>query len=222
MKRAGYREIGEFSSWTKLLRTEQKLRGRLRSRWASRLVAPLLDKALEWTSIEWRTRLPAQVVAQAVAQFDDRFDALWLRTVGRFDVTGERTESYLSWRFTQCPDLNYQVFTLADRVTHDLLGYVVWYADAGAVSISDLLAVDEPTTALLLAEFSRSVRREGVSAIRLGCFASPNFYRLLHAAGFHRRQNRHAVLCRLGGAVREQTRTGVNWFLTMADSDTDV
>lgn len=222
MKRAGYREIGEFSSWTKLLRTEQKLRDKLRLSLASRLVAPLLDKILGWSSAEWRTRLPANVVARDVSRFDDRFDALWLRTLDRFDVIGERTESYLNWRFTQCPDLNYQIFTLADRVTNELLGYVVWYVDEGGVSISDLLAVDAPTTLLLFAAFSRRTRRTEASAIRLDCFGSTSFYRLLQSAGFHRRQNRHPVLCRFGGEVREQTRSGANWFLTMADSDTDV
>ena len=222
MKRAGYREIGEFSSWTKLLRTERLLRGKLRSSLASRLVAPLLDNALQLSSVEWRTRLPADVIACDVSCFDGRFDALWLRTIERFDVIGERTESYLNWRFTQCPDLNYQIFTLASRVTNELLGYVVWYADDGAVSISDLLAVDDHTTTLLLAEFSRRTRRDGASAIRLDCFGAAGFYRLLKSAGFYRRKNRHPVLCRFGGEVREQTRTGTNWFLTMADSDTDV
>ncbi len=222
MKRAGYREIGEFSSWTKLLRTEPTLRGKLRSPLASRLCAPLLDKALQWSSAEWRTRLPANAVAQDVSRFDGRFDALWLRAIARFDVIGERTENYLSWRFTQCPDLNYQIFTLASRVTNELLGYVVWYADEGAVSISDLLAVDDRSTSLLLAEFSRRTRRDGMAAIRLDCFGSTRFYRLLKLAGFHRRQNRHPVLCRFGGEVREQTQAGTNWFLTMADSDTDV
>ncbi len=222
MKRAGYREIGEFSAWTKLLRTEPTLRSKLRSSLASRLCAPLLDKALQWSSAEWRTRLPANVVAKDESRFDDRFDALWLRTAEQFDVIGERTESYLSWRFTQCPDLNYQIFTLADRVTNELLGYVVWYADEGGVSISDLLAVDDRSTSLLLADFTRRARRDGMAAIRLDCYGSTRFYRLLQLAGFHRRQNRHPVLCRFGGEVREQTQAGTNWFLTMADSDTDV
>ena len=222
MKRAGYREIGEFSAWTKLLSIEQLLRGKLRPRWAARLVAPVINQGLAWAGSEWRTRLPKNIVVQSVVSFDHRFDTLWQRVTNRFDVIGERTEGFLNWRFTQCPDLNYQVFTLNDRATQELLGYVVWYVDEGAFSISDLLAVDEPTTALLLAEFSRHARRMKASAIRFGCFASADFYQQLSRAGFHRRQNRHAVLCRFGREVQEQTRTGTNWFLTMADSDTDV
>jgi len=222
MKRAGYREVGEFSCWTKLLSTEQKLHSVLRSRWASQLMAPLTDKALQLTSIEWRTRLPRQIIAETLPRFDSRFDGLWSRVADRFDVIGERTEDYLNWRFTNCPDLAYEIFTLAERATGELLGYVVWYADEGAVSISDLLAIDEPTTTLLLTAFSRSVRRTNASAIRFGCLGSPEFYRLLQRAGFHRRQNRHPVLGRLSGAAEAANCQEANWYLTMADSDTDV
>ena len=222
MKRAGYRELGEFSCWTKLLSSEQKLQGVLRSRWASRLLAPLTDKTLQLLSSEWRTRAPRDVVAEPLSHFDSRFDRLWSHASRRFDVIGERTEDYLGWRFTNCPDLDYEIFTLAERATGELLGYVVWYADEGAISISDLLAIDEPTTSLLLAEFSRFARRTRSSAIRFGCFGSPEFYRRLQRAGFQRRQNRHPVLGRLREAAEAATFQGTNWYLTMADSDTDV
>ncbi len=222
MKRAGYRELGEFSCWTKPLCTEQKLHGVLRSRWVSRWMAPLADKALQLMSAEWSTRAPRDVVAEPVSRFDSRFDRLWHRAACQFDVIGERTEEYLSWRFTSCPDLDYEIFTLAKRETGELLGYVVWYADEGAISISDLLAIDGRTTLLLLAEFSRLARRSPSSAIRFGCFGSPEFYRLLQQAGFHRRQNRHSVLSRWSGTAEATTREGANWYLTMADSDTDV
>ena len=226
MKRAGYREMGEFSCWTKLLSSEQKLQGVLRSRWASRLLAPLTDKTLHLMSSEWRIRAPRDVVAEPLSHFDSRFDRLWHRAACQFDVIGERTADYLNWRFTSCPDLDYEIFTLAERATGELLGYVVWYADEGAISISDLLAIDEPTTSLLLAEFSRCARRSRSSAIRFGCFGSPEFYRQLQLAGFQRRQNRHPVLGRLGAATEAATEAatcqGARWYLTLADSDTDV
>ena len=222
MKRAGYRELGEFSCWTKLLNSEQKLLGVLRSKWASRLLAPLTDTALQLMSSEWRVRTPRDVVAESLPHFDNRFDRLWTRASGRFDVIGERTEDYLSWRFANCPDLDYRIFALSERATGELLGYVVWYADEGATSVSDLLALDEPTTSLLLAEFSRFARHTRSSAIRFGCFGSPEFYRRLQLAGFQRRQNRHPVLGRWGGESGLATRADANWYLTLADSDTDV
>ena len=222
MKRAGYRELGEFSCWTKLLSSKQKLSSILRSRWASQLIAPLADKALLLMSTEWRTRPPQQVVSESLSRFDSRFDQLWLRASNLFDVIGERTEDYLNWRFTDCPDLDYRIFALVGRETSELLGYVVWYADEGAVSISDLLAVDQPTLSLLLAEFSRFARRTNISAVRFSCFGSPAFYGLLQRSGFHRRQNRHPVLCRVEGELKTAVHEDTSWFLTMADSDTDV
>jgi hypothetical protein len=105
------------------------------------------------------------------------------------------------------------------------VAYLVWYPDEGAASISDLLAVDASGTLGLLAAFSNLIRRQRLSAIRFDCFAPADFYCLLRQAGFHRRQNRHPVLCRHRkptGAAPIQPEPGQNWFLTMADSDTDV
>jgi hypothetical protein len=220
MKRAGFRELGEFSSWTKLLDCEQKLRGKLRSPVLARILAPAVNMSFRVLSSDWRARQPAGIVASTAARFDERFDRLSSRAANRFDVIGERSANFLNWRFCDSPDLKYQIFTLVDEQTRELAGYVVWYFDLGAVSISDMLAIDEPTTMSLLAGFSRMVRQTRSSAIRFDCFAPPDFYRLLGRAGFHRRQNRHPVLYRRSGP--DDSPLGTNWYLTMADSDTDV
>ncbi len=211
LKRCGYRQIGTVSNWTKLLRSEFKLRDLLRSPLAAKLAAPFVDAAMRWKSPSGR-RLPTDVVAESPTEFDQRFDKLWQRSSRRFGVIGERTADFLRWRFTKCPDLEYEIFTLTRR--GELLGYVVWYRDEDSVCISDLLA-DESSTELLLSEFTRLARQRRASAIRMSCFGPPEFYRQLQQAGFSRRQDSTAVL------VRTSVATG-EWYLTMADHDTDV
>lgn len=211
LKRSGYRQIGQVSNWTKLLQTESKLRDVLRSELAAKLAAPLVDAALHWKSSS-RQRLPADVVAESVTEFDERFDKLWQRAIPRFGVIGERTSDYLTWRFSRCSDLKYEIFTLAKRGA--LLGYVVWYRAGESMCIADILA-DADSTELLLSEFTRLARRRRADAIRISCFGPPEFYRQLQAAGFSRRQDSTAVLVRT-------TATANNWYLTMADHDTDV
>ena len=211
LKRCGYRQIGAVSNWTKLLRSEFKLRDVLRSQFAAKLAAPFVDAAMRWKSSSG-SRLPADVVAESPTEFDQRFDKLWQRASRRRGVIGERTADFLRWRFSKCPDLEYEIFTLSRR--GELLGYVVSYRDEDSVCISDLLA-DEGSTELLLSEFTRLARRRQASAIRMSCFAPPEFYRQLQSAGFSRRQDSTAVL------VRTSAELGV-WYLTMADHDTDV
>lgn len=211
LKRCGYRQIGKISNWTKLLRSETKLRDVLRSSLAAKLVAPLVDAALRWKSSDSH-RLPTDVVAESPTEFDERFDKLWRRVAKRFDVLGERTADYLTWRFSRCPDIKYEIFALTKR--GELLGYVVWYRAGESIGIADLL-VDDESSELLLSEFTRLARRRRADAIRVSCFGPPEFYRQLEAAGFSRRQDSTAVLVRMPAAAD-------HWYLTMADHDTDV
>lgn len=211
LKRCGYRQIGAISNWTKLLRSEFKLRDVLRSGLAAKLAAPFVDVALRWKSSDGR-RLPADVAVESPAEFDARFDKLWQRASRRFGVIGERTADFLTWRFSACPDLNYETFALSRR--GELLGYVVWYQAQESICIADCLA-DNDSTELLLSEFTRLARRRQASAIRMSCFGPPELYQQLQSAGFSRRQDSTAVL------VRASAATG-DWYLTMADHDTDV
>ncbi|MFM9961591.1 MAG: hypothetical protein ACKV2Q_10230 [Planctomycetaceae bacterium] len=215
LKRCGYRQIGEVSNWTKLLRSEAKLRSVLRSPLAAKLAGPLVDLVLRWKSSENGRRLPRQVVVETPATFDERFNRLWRTAAQQFGVLGERSADYLRWRFTKCPELKYECFALTGRGSGELLGYIVWHRSDESICIADLLAVDDTATELLLAEFIRQARRLRADAIRMSCFAAPRFYAQLEEAGFSRRQDSYPVLVRMPEAASD-------WYLTMADHDTDV
>ncbi len=222
MKFARYRPIGAMSHWTKLLRSEYKLRAHLRFDWAARLAALFVDVGLRLFDPARHKSLPTYVTSDVRSAFDERFDRLWLRARDRFAVIGERTAEFLTWRFLKCPEVRYQIFTLVDTRSHELLGYVVWTEETEAVSVADLLAADGATTPLLLAEFSRMIRRTGAAAIRLGCFAPAEFHQALQAAGFSRRADgQHVLVKRLGdqNSVTANAESGDNWYLTMADHD---
>lgn len=215
LKRCGYRQIGEISNWTKLLRSENKLRSVLRFALAAKVAAPLVDAALRWRSSERARRLPQQVVVETPTTFDERFNRLWRTAAQRFGVLGERSADYLRWRFTKCPELKYECFALTGRGSGELLGYIVWHRSGESMCIADLLAVDDSATELLLAEFTRQARRLKADAIRMSCFAAPGFYSLLESAGFSRRQDSYPVLVRMPEVAGD-------FYMTMADHDTDV
>ncbi len=215
LKRCGYRQLGEMSNWTMMLRSEIKLRGVLRSSLAAKLAAPLVDAGLRWKSPDKNWRLPQQVVSETPTTFDERFNRLWQTAAQRFGVLGERSANYLKWRFSKCPELKYECFALKGRSCGELLGYVVWYRSDESICIADLLAVDDSATELLLAEFTRKARRLRADAIRMACFAMPKFYAQLEAIGFSRRKDSYPVLVRT-------PETASDWYLTMADHDTDV
>lgn len=215
LKRCGYRQVGVVSNWTKLLRSETKLRGVLRSSLAAKVAAPVADFVLRWKSSSAEPRLPTDITARNGVAFDARFDRLWERISQRGGVIGERSADYLRWRFTKCPEVKYECFTLSRRGNDELLGYVVWYRSDESICIADLLAVDADTTHLLFAEFTRHARRQKADAIRMSCFAPAAFYSQLETTGFSRRQDSYPVLVRMPEFTGDIT-------LTMADHDTDV
>lgn len=215
LKRCGYRQLGNVSNWTKLLRSEVKLRSVLKSPLAAKLSAPIVDFAMRWKSNGPAQGLSQQFDVETPAMFDARFDRLWLRAAEGYGVIGERSADYLKWRFTKCPELRYACFALARRGGGELLGYVIWYRSGESVCIADLLAVDHASTALLLAEFTRHARRLRADAIRLACFGPLRLYSQLQAAGFSRRQDSYPVLVRMPEVAGDI-------LLTMADHDTDV
>jgi hypothetical protein len=220
LQRVGYSVIGEMTSWTLLLRSEFKLREKLRSGMLAKLAAPLVDTAMWLRSPVNRHRLPPSVAVETGKTFDDRFDRLWNRAVRRFDVIGVRSTSFLTWRFTRCHEVEYQTFALIKQRDRELLGYLVWYRDHNCFVISDLLTADENSTVWLLAEFTRHARAAGVDAIRFSCLASHSFNRQLSAVGFSRRAGARPVLVR--PSAHRPMSSDHSWYLTTADRDTDL
>lgn len=219
MKRAGYQQLGEFSSWTRVLDVRPQLTRRLRSRVAATVATPLVNAALRMRDL-FRAGLPAGLEFETPTTFDTRFDRLSVRAAAHYDVMGERAAEFLKWRFDDCPDVDYRIFALVHRQDRELAGYLVWYSDPDGVSISDLLTAEPSLIGPLLEAFARQMRRSGVPAIRFYSFGPPDFYETLKQCGFLQRQNRHPVLCRAQGGAPVSPQ--VRWYLTMADSDTDV
>jgi hypothetical protein len=220
LQRVGYAAVGEMTSWTLLLRSEFKLRQKLRSGMLAKLAAPLVDATMRLTSPARCHRLPPSVAVESCRTFDDRFDRLWNRAVRRFDIIGVRSTSFLNWRFARCHDVEYQAFALIKQRDRELLGYLVWYRDENSFVISDLLTTDENSTTWLLAEFTRHAHAAGVDAIRFSCLASNSFYRQLADAGFSRRAGARPVLVRPSAHL--PMSSDHSWYMTTADRDTDL
>ena len=224
MRRAGYKVLGSVSRWIKLLSCEKALEGRLRCGLARRVVAPVVDSLSGLASLKVFQRRPAGAYTQIADHFDSRFDALWQTASPRFSIVGERKAAYLDWRFRQCPDAVYRVFSLLGA-RHELRAYVVYCRHKGTVYVNDLLFADTQSLKLLLADFLGLMRRHEAEAIVVVYFGSSTLGRVLSGFGFLKRPSDWKVL-----AYVDQQRLGPNltplmdqenWYLTRADVDTD-
>ena len=227
MRRVGYVAIGNVRCWTKPLRSRYLLGRYLKWPVAARLAAPLVDVALKYRSPDAYYHRSATVVTEVSKQFDGRFDRLWERAAGQFPIIGERSAAYLNWRFRDCPELDYETLCLLNRKSGELMGYVVFCVCDGHLGIADLLFADERACGVLLSEFVRVARQQRCCAIHMAFFGSSLLTGCLRRAGFVERPRDVTVMAHLGDDDASNPspvdlKDQENWFLTEADSDSDL
>jgi hypothetical protein len=225
MKRTGYRVLGQLNRWARPLHSEYKLRERIKPRLLAKLAGFCIDAGMWLRSAEFSHHCPASLCSEVLDGFDKRFDHFWKLAARQFPVVGERTASYLDWRFQQCPDLKYRVFCLSD-IDRQLVGYVVYFLSEGHAYISDMLFADRPALHLLLGEFLQHLRDIDTQSAQFEYFGAPFVTEALQAFGFSNRGSRRPVLVylneRAAGPNVADILKSENWFLTKADCDTDV
>lgn len=219
LKRAGCQVVGDVQRWVKPLRTGQKLAGTLKHRWLGCVAGGLLDTALRLTARETYAPRPGNFTCGFTNGFDARFDDLWQRAACQFGITGERTSSYLNWRYLKNTDEPRQIFC-AESKQEGLLGYLVAMQADGALQISDLFFDRPEVLDVLLAEFLRHIRRNHqVEVVAMELFGSHRVAQALRRFGFHRRPHARQVYISASASSipRAVLLDEERWFLTGAD-----
>lgn len=214
----------KWSVWSKRLNCQSDLAVRLQSRLGARLLSPILN-GLRWVaSSDWLFDLPQDVVTESVSTFDERFDRLWQSVSGRFEMIEERSACFLSSRFRNGESAIYSTMALVERTSRELIGYVVWRQSNKTVFVADFLATDDALAVLLLAEFSRQMRRGRVHTVEILAAIPVDFAPSLDAAGFRKSPTRDfmASATRLPN-VEEHLRADLpeRLFATLADAGDD-
>ena len=216
--RSGYKKFGEFTRYSKVLRSRHYLESNLPT-WIVAAAAATADWGLRLDDYLKHLVFARNGTGTWTAKIDERFDRLWARIDKDNLAMGTRTAEFLRWRFIDKPGDGYEVFVLASRDGQELDGYVVCHIDnSGFVSVQDILAADlERTFFCLLSTFVRAARRRGCKAISaefLGPQRAESAFKSLH---FKARSQRD-VYC-IKSAVAEQATNGSDWYLTAADED---
>jgi len=225
MRRLGYVAIGEMRRWAKPLLAERKLRSVLKRRWLSYPAGFFADKWLEISSAERRFSLPDGWTFELAAGFNSEFDALWNRTRGAFGVVGERTTAYLNWRYRDYPDWASRLYSLLDSRGH-LHGYAVICVQGELANVSDLWFDDDQSLHAVVGAILRTGRAERWAAVSFPVLAGPRVTDVLARFGMTPREDVRQVFAWLSPTLDAETRRvildGTAWYLTKADSDTDV
>ncbi len=221
-RHAGYQTVGKLGRWAKPLCWKSMAN----HCGAGSLAGTAALKCADWFlrlaspgSWDRRSRLRSTIQEQ----FDDRFDRLWQSASRDLGVIGERTSTYLNWRFGRCPIMKHQVFCLSGR-TDELLAYVVFSTRDHYVYISDFFGRDPRYLHAALTELLVRVKRDGAHAVVTTFLGNSKFVRILRRCGFWSRPCDWKLMI-LGGGIASGPPSNLldaeNWYLTRADIDTD-
>ena len=188
----------------------------------SQVLSRVVDSLYSGTAKERRYKQADQFRVELLTSFDERFDDLWLDVADRYVIIGERTSSYLSWRYLGSPHHQHQIFTLADAAGEILLGYIVFHMEENRTFIDDMLCRDmDVAVDALLSEFLLAQRRSGTAYVSVNFAGSSRILSKFNDFGFSVRSREDKVtLFAPQDCIGESFIQNIdNWYLMPGDKD---
>ena len=174
----------------------------------------------------WRVQsIPSSYGSYITESADERFDKLWDRAKSQYRIVGERSSSYLNWRYTSFKTRHYSYYCLTEKPEAELVGYIVFSVEAKNISIADLFVADPDGKAWehLLVGFAAQMRKEGAQSLVISYFGTAAFEQRLQRLGFFRRTRLCTLLVYSDPDLpKEFTQTVYdreNWFLLDGEMD---
>jgi len=214
----GYKKIGRFAHFIKPLKSEYQDNKFFHPLLEVKIFAWFADIVLKIFSKENRYRTPLKYSVITPEYFDERFDVFWKKVSLHFTIIGERTSSFLNWRYIQAPAKKYHLFCLLDE-HQDITGYVVYFAENNMCHIMDMLC--EPSTEvtrLLLAEFSRFIRKKEMGSLSVDYLGGSSLENTLREFNFLPIEN-EADLIIFGTGLDPALLDKENWHFLAGDND---
>ena len=198
-RRVGYKPVGEVQRWVKPLRSEYKLKDRIRWTAPRKLAAFVTDVALKAKSAETWFRNPAGRRVDAPEDFSAQFEQFWNHQADKRSLWSTRNLPFLRWRFREEPQTDYRLLTITDSQTGWMLGYIVYslpdpHDPDRFADVFDFAYHDPDVLKHLLAEVCRRLRHFHVDAISVRYFGREEVSDALAKFGFFRRPHDWQVL----------------------------
>jgi hypothetical protein len=214
----------------KVLGVEPLLRDRLRPKWISRLLAPIVDRALR-LAYPTRGPIPKGVRMKRVERFDERFDDLWNRIKGDYPIMIVRDSAYLNWRYVDVPHRDYTVFCLENEETTEILGFIVVGEEQRAYRVGHILELVTPRTgqeevvrALVRGALQEFMKRK-IPLVYCLMLPHCHAFQVLRRAGFRKREKEGMDLIfgisepKAPVIAPELAGNEENWYVCTGDSD---
>jgi len=219
--RIGYKEIGKFNRFVKILKTEYKSKRYLHTSLRYKIPSRVIDFLIKNISKEKRYRKNFKYSVEMPEFFDDRFDKLWKKSSRQFNIIGERTSNFLNWRYKQSTSQDYKIFCILEN-KKDILGYIVYYFKDNMCHIVDMLFVmSEGAIDALLAKFALFIRDHGIGSISIYYLGNKSIEMRLKKFNFYKvkKEDKNVIIYNPNYKFETNLLDSENWHFLEGDND---
>jgi len=219
--RIGYKEIGKFKRFIKVLKTEGTPKEYLPPSLRYRMLSRMIDFFVRIFAREMRFKRNYDYSVEMPKFFDERFDVFWKKVSKQFDIIGERTSSFLNWRFIQSSYQKFNIFCILDD-EKNVAGYVVYFLKDNICHIVDML-FDKSDGVLdsLLMKFLLYARSKEMGSVVIRYLGDESFERNLKRFNFHGWKNDNANVMIFGSDISSESNLldKNSWHFFRGDND---
>lgn len=222
VQRAKYKVLCDMVNLTKPLRSYYQLKKHFDIPVVTKMVSKPVDLAMRIISKENYYKKHDDHTFELPLSFDERFDELWKEVSSVLPVIGERSSSYLNWRFSSSPHKEHYIFSLVQKQSKNIQGYIVFHISESRVCIDDMLCLDmDETLDCLLSKFLSVQRKKGMDSVTTSYGGTPAFINKFQEHGFSIRGGEDKIMVYVpsGSPHLAQLMNAESWYLLPGDKD---
>ena len=229
-EKLGYRKLGKHLNYSKLLNSEGLNRLSsyyLKSKKLPKILGPLIYLALmfKYFSKYSQTKVNLRKYQVHTNQIDHEslqsLDKFWKKIKNQFQITIDRSASYLDWRIKRNPGIKYNLLTVSQN--HELKGYLIYQiskSEMPCAIIEDVVIENYSQDYFdhLIYKLSEDLKTEYISYVFFPQIESQNIlHSLIQKNGFtpnigENKKNSHVLI--KSHLNNEDTYDPKNWYYT--------
>lgn len=217
----GYKKVGEFKRFVKIIKAEYKTKKNLQPSFLTKLFSEVINFIIKFVSKETNYKKSLNYSIEMPNYFDGRFDRLWEKIPKESKIIGERTSEFLNWRYKHSPDKFYKIFCLVG-LEENILGYIIYHILENMCYISDISFIaSEGVLDSLLAEFSLFSRRSGFGSISILCLDNEMFEKKFKEFNFFikKEDSENLIVYTQDSALKNDLLDKQKWHFFSGDND---
>lgn len=195
LKHFGYHQIAAYARLVKVLRSERFLRKEIKPAFGAKLLSIPADLWLRFKLVKAHPGYGQKRFLDGSEPDQAQLDQLWTRLCERGLLMGDRSASYLKWRYLECPNIAYQIYAFLNE-EGTMEGCLVYFLREKQFHLVDLLWPDlekRKELQALLGSFERHCLQASAHSITISTFGHKEMYEQLLAMGYQFREYSRTV-----------------------------